>query len=142
VAGLAGRLQLHVDPLVAQELRACSPVKSPIPVTPLERSRPHGEGMQQHADLAWFLGGSALPLALRAQRTGAATADAGPIHDAQAAIGFSPLFMREKLLVSGALQRPFRLESEVLAADSTSFPGQAHVRGSIARGRSRVRWSK
>ena len=114
---------------------------SPAPVPPEKRRIPDGQWMQQHADLAWFPGGAALPLALRAQRTGAATADAGPIHDAQASISFSALFMREKLLVSGALQRPIRLESEVLAREATSFPGQAHVRGSIARGRSRMRWS-
>jgi hypothetical protein len=79
--------------------------------------------MQQHADLARLCGGAALPLALLAQRTGTATADAGPIHDAQASIGFSALLMREKLLVSGAPQRPIRLESEVLARETPRFPG-------------------
>jgi len=93
---------------------------SPAPVPPEKRLRTDGQWMQQPTSLAWFLGGAALPLALRAQRTGAATADAGPIHDAQAAIGFSAVFMREKLLVSGALQRPIRLESEVLAREATS----------------------
>ncbi len=134
-------LHLHFHALVTQQLQARPPIGSPTPVTPSKRLRTDSQWMQQHADLAWLLGGAALPLALRAQRTGAATADASPIHDAQAPIGFSPLFMREKLLVSGALQCPIRLESEILAADSTSFPGQAHVRGSIARGRGRVWWS-
>ena len=65
--------------------------------------------------------------------------NAGAIHHAQAAIGFSAAFMREQLLVSGATQRPIGLESKVLPREAASFPGQAYLRGSIARGGSRVR---
>ena len=49
--------------------------------------RPDHEGMQEDADLARFGGGAAIPLALLAQRTRAATTDAGRIDHAQAAIG-------------------------------------------------------
>src|SRR6266699_7134153 len=98
--------------------------------------------MQQDAHLTWFRGGPTLPLALLAQRTGTTTADAGSIHDAQASIGFSALLMWDQLLGSLAPQRPIGLESKVLSREATSFPGQAHVRGSIARGRSRVRWKR
>jgi len=47
--------------------------------------------MQQHAHLAWLRGSGAILLTLLTQWTGAATADAGPIHHAQAAI--SALFV-------------------------------------------------
>ncbi len=40
---------------------------------------------------------------------------------------------------SFAAQRPIGLEGKVLAGEAARFPGQAHVRGSIARGGSRVR---
>jgi hypothetical protein len=42
--------------------------------------------------------------------------------------------MRDQLLISGATQRPIGLENKVLAREATSFPGQAYLRGSIARG--------
>jgi len=71
--------------------------------------------MQQHAHLARLGGGAALPLTLFALWTGAATADAGSIHDAQASISFSALLMGGKFLVSGATQCPIGLESKVLA---------------------------
>lgn len=44
-----------------------------------------------------------------------------------------PEFMRGELLVSRATQSPIRLKHEVLAGEATSFPGQAHMRGSVAR---------
>ncbi len=111
---------------------------SPAPVPPEKRLGTDTQWVQQHADLARLLGGAALPLALLAQRTGTTTADAGSIHDAQASIGFSALLMRDQLLISRAPQRPIRLESKVLAREAARFPGQAYVRGSIARGGSRV----
>ena len=83
-------------------------------------------------------GCATLPLTLFAQWSGTTTADTGSIHDAQASIGFSALFMRDQLLVSGATQRPICLERKVLAREATSFPGQAHMRGSVARRRSCV----
>lgn len=88
--------------------------------------------MQQDAHLAGLRGCAALPLALFAQWAGTTTADTGSIHDAQASIGFSALFMWEQLLVSGATQRPIGLERKVLAREAASFPGQAHLRGSVA----------
>jgi integrase len=107
---------------------------SPAPVTPEKRKVANDKRVEQHTHLARFTSGFAIPLTLLAQGTGTTTADTGPIHDAQAPVDFSALLMREKLLVSGATQRPIRLERKVLAADSASFPGQAHVRGRIARG--------
>jgi hypothetical protein len=129
----------HLDVLITHQLYARPPVEPPPPILPEKWLRTDSQWVQQPTSLSWLLGGAALPLALRAQRTGAATADAGSIHHAQGPIGFSAVFMRRKLLVNRATQRPIRLESKVLAADSASFPGQAHMRGSIARGGSRVR---
>src|SRR5437667_12217584 len=97
------------------------------------------ERMQQHADLARLCRRTAIPLTLLAQRTRTTAANASGIHHAQAAVGFSALLMREQLLGSLATQRPIGLESKVLPREAASFPGQAYLRGSIARGRSRVR---
>ena len=96
--------------------------------------------MQQDAHLARLRGGAAIPLTLLAQRTGSTAAKTGPVHDAQAAIGFSAVFMRDQLLVGRATQCSIGLESKVLAREATRFPGQAHLRESIARGRGDVRW--
>jgi hypothetical protein len=48
---------------------------------------------------------------LLAQRAGAATANAGGIHDPQASISFSAVFVRNQLLVSQAPKRPIELAS-------------------------------
>jgi len=127
-----GRVDFDLDALMADQLDARPAILPPIPVTPEKRRLPDHKRMQEHADLARLLGGAALPLALLAQRTGTATADTGSIHDAQAPVSFSALLMGEKLLISGASQRPIGLESEVLARETACFPGQAHVRGCIA----------
>jgi hypothetical protein len=115
---------------------------SPAPVAPEQGRRADDERMQEHAHLTRLRGSAAIPLALLTQGTRTTTEDASPIHHAQAAIGFSALLMREQLLVSRATQRPIGLESKVLAREATRFPGQTHVRGSIARGRSRARWKR
>jgi hypothetical protein len=60
---------------------------------------PHHQRMQQHADLARFCRRTPIPLALLTSRAGATPANAGSIHYAQAAIGFSALIVREQLLV-------------------------------------------
>src|SRR5215467_9943182 len=51
----------------------------------------------------------------------------------------SSVLMGEQGLGSRAAQRPIGLESKGLTGEATRFPGRAHLRGSIARGRSRVR---
>ena len=130
----------HLDPLVSHELPTGAPVCSPAPILPEQRGRTSLQGMQQDAHLARLCGGAPIPLTLLAQRTGTTAANTGPVHDAQAAIGFSALLMREQLLVGGATQCPMWLDRKVLAREATSFPGQAHLRESIARGRDCVRW--
>src|SRR5271167_8789 len=98
--------------------------------------------MQQYTDLTRLLGGAALPLTLLAQGTGTATTNTGRIDHTQAPIGFSALLMGNQRLASGTPQRPIRLERKVLTREAVRFPGQTHLRGSIARGRSRVRWDR
>ena len=139
-AALAGLVRgiPHLKVLITHKLQTGTSMLSPAPVPPEKRLGTDTQWVQQHADLARLLGGAALPLALLAQRTGTTTADAGSIHDAQASIGFSALLMRDQLLGSRAPQRPIGLESKVLAREATSFPGQAHLRRSIARGGSRA----
>src|SRR5205814_8746244 len=70
----------------------------------------------------------------RGIRPGTATTVTSRIDDAQAPIGFSALLMGTKLLASGTAQRPIWLERKVLTREAARFPGQAHLRGSIARG--------
>lgn len=134
------RLHMHVHPLVTQQLHACSPMTSPIPILPEERSSPDGQGMQQHTHLARLGRGAALPLTLLAQRTGAATANASRIRHAQTPIGFSASFVGRKPLVGRATQRAIGLEGKVLPREAAGFPGQTHLGRSIARGGSGMRW--
>src|SRR5690348_9625588 len=97
--------------------------------------------MQQDAHLARLRCGAAIPLTLLAQPTGTTAAKTGPVHDAQAAIGFLAVLMRDQLLVGRAPQCPIGLERKVLAREAASFPGQAHLRERIARERGCVRWN-
>src|SRR4051812_16896168 len=114
---------------------------SATPISPEERCGTNGERMEQEAHLAWLLGGTALPLALLAERTGPTTANAGRIHHAQAAIDFSTLLLNTKLLVCWTAQGPVWLEREIVAREATSLPYGAHLCRSIARGRSHV-WQR
>ena len=138
-AGRGGRFDLDLDALMAHQLDARTSMEATTPVTPENGFRPNHQWMQQHTHLARLLGCAALPLTLLAQGTGTATTDTGRIDHAQAPIGFSALLMGTKLLASGTAQRPIWLERKVLTREAARFPGQAHLRGSIARGRSRVR---
>ena len=54
----------YLQMVMAQKLHTHSSMLSPAPVTPEQRLIPDGEWMQQHADLAWFRGGIAIPLTL------------------------------------------------------------------------------
>ena len=138
-AGRGGRFDLDLDALMAHQLDTCTSVGATTPVTPENGFRPNDQWMQQHTDLTRLLGGATLPLTLLAQGTGTATTNTGRIDDAQAPIDFSALLMGNQRLVSRTPQRPIRLERKVLTREAVRFPGQAHLRGSIARGRSRVR---
>jgi len=131
-AGRGGRLDLELDALMAHQLDARPSVVPTAPVTPENGFRPNDQWMQQHTYLARLLGGAALPLTLLAQGTGTATTNTGRIDDAQAPIGFSALLMGKQRLASGTAQRPILLERKVLTREAVRFPGQAHLRGSIA----------
>jgi hypothetical protein len=115
--GECGRLRLHLDHhlLMAQKLDAGPAMLPPTPVLPEERFTPDAERMQEHANLARLCRRTAIPLTLLVERTGTATANAGAIHDTQAPIGFSAVFMREQLLRSRATHCPIGLKSKVLA---------------------------
>lgn len=132
----------RVGGLVAQQLDVRTSMQSSTPIPEGERCLPNDERMQKNADLTWFGCRTAIPLTLLAQRTRAATVDAGSIHHAQTARSFSALFMRDKLLVSRAMQCPIRLEHKVLTGEATCFPGQAHLGRSIAQGRRYRRLSR
>ena len=63
-AGREGRRHLHLQTLACEQLHARPPMLPSAPVTPEQRSRPHGKRMQQYAHLTWLLGDAALPLTL------------------------------------------------------------------------------
>lgn len=121
-ARLSRGIQVYVNPLVAEQLHTGSAMVSATPISPEERCGTDGERMQEHADLTRLLGGVALPLALLPFRTGTTAADAGSIHDAQAPVSFSALFMRGQFLVCRAPKRSIGLESKVLACEATGLP--------------------
>jgi hypothetical protein len=99
--------------LVTHQLHACSSMLPPTPIFPEQGGRTDPEWMQQHADLAWLRGFAALPLALLPERAGTTTVDAGSLHDAQAPVSFSAVFMRGEFLVCRAPQRSIWLERKV-----------------------------
>lgn len=140
-AALAGRVFCMPDlnVLITHKLHTGTSMLPAAPVTPEEGRTANGERVEQHTHLASFARGLAIPLTLLAQRTRTTTVDAGSIDHPQASIGFSALLMRDQLLVGGAPQCPIGLESKVLTREAAGFPGQAHVRGSVARGGSGVR---
>ena len=71
--------------------------------------------MEQDAHLARFARFAAIPLALLAQGAGTTPTDTGPLHHAQAAIGFSALFLNTKLLIGWTMECPIRLDGEIAA---------------------------
>ena len=103
-----GGPSLDLDALIAQELDTGASVDPTTPVLPVERRIPNDKRMEQDAHRPSF---RPLPLALLAQRAGAATANAGGIHHAQASISFSAVFVRNQLLASRAPKRPIELAS-------------------------------
>jgi hypothetical protein len=113
----SGRRQAHLDTLVSHELHAGMPMFFPAPISPEERGRTNLERMQQHAHLTRLCRRSAIPLTLLPQRAGTTTANAGTIHHAQTAIGFSAVFMRKQFLVSGNLDR-----ADGILTTSTTYP--------------------
>jgi hypothetical protein len=112
--GRSARFHLHLHTLVTQQMDARPPMKPPAPISPEHRSRTNGQRMQEETDLARFRGSVALPLALRAQWARAATADAGRIHHAQAAIGFSTLLLGNQRAPCWTPQRPIGLKRKLL----------------------------
>src|SRR5438876_3679853 len=108
------RLHLDLHALVVKQLYTRPPMSSSTPVLPEERRIPNDKRMEQDAHLARLARFAALPVARLSQRAGAATANAGGIHHAQASISFSAVFVRNQLLVSRAPKRPIELASKVL----------------------------
>lgn len=110
-----------------------SPVESAAPIAPEQRCRADAKRMQQDADLERLGGRAAIPLTLLAQRTRAAVANAGRIHQAQAAVGFSTPLLGMKRLSCGTTERSVRLERKVLTRKAPRFPGGGRGRRAIPR---------
>jgi hypothetical protein len=136
---LASPFHLHLNPLATTEPQGSPPMLPAAPILPEDGERPDDHWMQQHTHLTRLVGGAAIPLTLFAQRARATTANAGRIHDAQTAIGLSAPLMGAKFQACGTVQCAIGLEDKVLPREAARFPGQAHLRRSIARGGSRVR---
>jgi len=88
--------QAPLQALVAQELHASTPMGSAAGEAPEKGSNTNLERMQQHTHLARPGRRTAIPLTLLAQFTGTTPADAGSIHQEQAPVDFSTLFLDTK----------------------------------------------
>lgn len=75
-------LHLDLHSLAAHQFQAGSALRAPAPVTPEERRRGDGQGVQKQADPARMFGRLPMPLTMRAQLTRAAIAEAGLIDHA------------------------------------------------------------
>ena len=133
---LEGLFQMYINPLIAHKLHACPSMLPSTPVTPEERPIPDDEWMQENTHLARLRGFAAIPLTLLAQQAGAAAAETGCVHDAQAAIGFSTPFMGKKRLPCWTPERPIGLERKVGSGETTRFEGSGGGRWTVSRGRS------
>ncbi len=128
-AGRTAGFHLHLHPLVRQQVDARPSMVTTTPIPPEYRSRADDQWMEQHADLARLCCGVAIPLTLLAQRTGAATANAGGIDHTQTAIGFSTPLMGRKRLPCWTPQRPIGLERKILPREAACFPRRVAVAG-------------
>ncbi len=114
-SGRVPRFHLNLHALVTKQLDACPPMISPAGVAPEERLTSHRERVQENAHLARFVRGVPIPLTLLSFRTRTATADAGSVHHAQAAIDFSTLLLHTKLLPGWTMECPIWLDREISA---------------------------
>src|SRR5439155_22731590 len=105
--------ELHLDlhALVTKQLHAHPSMVSATPVPPEDGLRTDGQWMQQHANLAGFRSGTAIPLTLLAQGAITTTANAGCIGHTQTAVVFSAPLLSTKILICWAGVVVFRLES-------------------------------
>ena len=126
---------------MAHELHAGTPVLSAAPVPPEQRCGTHRERVQQNTDPTGLRGGFPMPLARLSQRAAATIENSGTVEDAQTAISFAALLGWAQRLARRAGQRPIGLESEILPAETTRFPGQGDRRFAIALHRCLLRWS-
>ena len=127
-----GRRQAHLDALVSHELPTGAPVLSAAPVPPEQRRGTHRERVQQNTDPTGLRGGFPMPLARLSQRAAATIENSGTVEDAQTAISLAALLGGAQRLARRTGQRPIGLESEILPAETTRFPGQGDRRFAIA----------
>ena len=82
-----------------------------------------------------------MPLARLSQRAAATIENSGTVEDAQTAISEALLLGGAQRLARRTGQRPIGLESEILPAETTRFPGQGDRRFAIALHRCLLRCS-
>lgn len=105
--------EAHLDALMSHEWSAGASMLSATPIPPEQWGRTNGERMEQHADLARFGCGAAVPLTRLAQWTRTTPANAGSIHHTHTAIDLSALLMRNPRAPSRAPHGSIGLEREV-----------------------------
>ncbi len=129
-----GRRQADIEALLSGELHAGAPVVSASPIAPEQWGETDAKRIQQQADLAWLCGRAAIPLTWLTQRTGAAVANAGCIHQAQTAISLATSLLQVKRLPGGTAQCPISLERKVGSGEPARFPGGGGRRWPLSRG--------
>jgi hypothetical protein len=118
-----GTGEAHFDALLSQLPHTGTPVDSAAPIAPEQRGRTHPLRMQQHTHLARLARFVSLPLTLLAQWTGVAVANAGRVHQAQAAVSFPTLLLDPQRLPGRAAERSVGLERKVGSGEAARFPG-------------------
>lgn len=114
---------------MAKQVDAGTSMTPSTPVSPEERFSADHEWMHQPAFLARFLGGVAMPLARLAQQARTATANAGGIHYAEAAISLSTVLLGKQRVSCWAPKRSVWLERQVCARKAACFPRRVAVAG-------------
>ncbi len=104
-----------LDALVMQEFHHCSPMKTPLPVSPengmrsgRERLGSNGflccvEWPEHRTDATWFLGSRSIALTLFTPRARTTMTDTGSVDHAHTAISFRAAFLRIEGKTSGTM---------------------------------------
>ncbi len=130
-----GRRHQDLHALMAQQMHAGAPMHSPTPVRPEKRLVSDNQRMQQETHLTRLGGGTAIPLALLAQRAGTTTGETGAVDHPQISVCFSAVFMGVKRFASRTAKGPIRLKRKIGSREAPGFPGRSGSGWAVARGR-------
>jgi len=100
------RLEVHLHVWVSHELHTGTPVHSPAPISPEQRSGTTTKGMQEHADVPRLCRCIAIPWTRTASAAGTTAVETGRRDHTQAAIGFSAPLLDTTFLSGWTVEGP------------------------------------